>query len=153
MQAIKGEMLKYLASIAATAIVLLFLLVASVPLMHWFTAEGQQAALDNGRALWESHGITGYEFTIRVDSGAPMTIVVRPGEVVATAVPPGVPATVPAVFDRVTQAIEDAPEFLSVSYHDDYGYPRTIETDPDRGYDGDESQLEISYFRPLAANR
>lgn len=156
-------MLKYLGPIVATALVVLILLASSVPLMHWFEAEGRQARFEENAAKWRNHAITGYEFTIRVTEqggDAEATYVVSPGGNVqrrgeggAAVVADDLPTTIDALFDTVTASIAEPGDHLGVFYDEDYGYPQRIEIDLESDELGDERLFEVLYFRPLAADR
>lgn len=154
-------MLKHLGPIVATALVVLILLAASVPLMHWFAAEGRQARFDESLAKWQDHSITGYEFTLSAEgsgvSSGPYTVIVSPGGGVelrgAGSLPSDLPATVEALFDRVAAAIEETGGYIDVAYDADYGYPERAVFEIEGEDGGTERTLQITYFRPLAADR
>lgn len=157
--------LRYLAPIVATAIVVLFLLVAALPLMHWFEAEGQDAALQSNQEDWQRLGIENYQFSFvrRCDcgplAGRHLGATVNGSAVTVTDVADGNravfpeqdwPTTVPALFALVAAALESEPYELEVSYDADYGFPRKIRIDPERRVDGDESELVVERFDPRA---
>lgn len=158
-------MLKYLATIVATAIVVLFLLVSAVPLLHWFAAEGERAALDENRARWAERAIDSYRFRLDAscgrgaDTARAWRVTVTNGSAravidAATSAPvsaserAGLPLDMPALFEAVEQALDAEADSLSVDYDADYGFPRRIDIDPDDGIDGDESSLRVAEFDP-----
>ena len=159
-------MLKNLAPIAATAIVLLFLLVSSVPLMHWFVREGREAELASGEELWNSLGISDYDFTVNMTcfcpppAGTDIRLRVRNGRTISAvdgrnprngvAVDMGdIPDSVPAMFAAVRSAIDADPDSIFVAYDEDYGFPVSIEIDHRRAYADDEVTFSIVEFEPL----
>lgn len=159
-------MLKNLASIAATAIVLLILLASSVPLMHWFVSEGREADLADNEALWSSRGVSDYDFTVNMNcscpppAGTPIRVRVRGGRAVGVydirnprndLVIDGteVPDSVPAMFAAVRSGIDADPDSISVEYDADYGFPVSIEIDHRRPYADDDVTLTISEFEPI----
>lgn len=155
--------LKYLTPIAATALILLILLATSLPLMHWFSEQGVQARLAEQQSLWESHGITHYDFTVlrRCEcpppANAEVEIQVRDGlarsaESLGRAIETErLPSTVAAVFDIVHQSLAADSDFIDVTYDEIYGFPRRIEIDPERSPAGDEVVVSILSFRPVRA--
>ncbi|MDX1482709.1 MAG: DUF6174 domain-containing protein [Woeseiaceae bacterium] len=158
-----GLSLRYLATIAATTIVVLFLLVTTLPLLHWFEVEGRRATLAEQRAIWAQQGIDDYRLTIgirRSQAAAAHTFraEVRDGVVVsaqrpedglalpATLLPE--PATVEQLFAFVAEANAQDHDVVVVSYDEIYGFPRSIRIDPNAGADGDETEIEATGFDP-----
>lgn len=159
-------MLRYLATIVATSIVVLFLLVSAIPLLHWFGAEGRAAALEENRAAWNELSLRDYRFSIvmtcgdcDVPSGKPLRIAVANGQarevvdlststVLTPAATSDVPEDVPALFAFVGAAIAAEADELRVSYDDIYGFPRDVRIDPDSDVSGDETIIEVSDFDP-----
>ena len=155
--------LKYLATIVATAIVVLFLLVSALPLMHWFEQDGRSVLLAENQTLWDSLNIDSYRFTVeqRCDCGpgdaGPLAVTVINDTVLALRSDDGVeaplpqvdwPATVPRLFARIEMAIMDEVDGLEVTYDNTYGLPREVLIDPDRRFGGDEIELRVSSFDP-----
>lgn len=159
--------MKNLATIAATAIVLLILLATTLPLMHWFTSAGRDAALSESEALWSTLAINSYDLSVRksCECPAPAGTDVRfsvQGDVV-TAQPSlendisysiaeireaAIPETVPMLFEVVRDAIADDPDLLHIEYDPDYGFPREIRIDRRKAYDNDQVTYRVSNFRP-----
>lgn len=161
-------MLKNLAPIAATAIVLLFLLASSVPLMHWFVREGREAELASGEELWSNLGISDYDFTVTMTcfcpppAGTAIRVRVRDGRTVSAVGSQNprngvvvdmsdVPDSVPAMFAAVRSAMDADPDSIAVRYDEDYGFPVSIEIDYRRAYADDEVSFTIIEFEPVAA--
>ncbi len=159
-------MLKNLAPIAATAIVLLFLLASAVPLMHWFVREGREAELASGEELWSSLGISDYDFTVNMTcfcpppAGTDIRLRVRDGRTISAvdsqnprngivADMSDIPDSVPAMFAAVRSAMDAEPDSISVTYDEDYGFPVSIEIDHRRAYADDEVTFSIIEFEPL----
>ena len=159
-------MLKNLAPIAATAIVLLFLLASSVPLMHWFVREGREAELASGQELWSSLGISDYDFTVSMTcfcpppAGTAIGVRVRDGQTVEafdSQTPRGsgnldmseIPDSVPAMFAAVRTAMDADPDSISVIYDEDFGFPVSIEIDYRRAYTDDDVTFTIIEFAPV----
>ncbi len=155
--------LKYLATIVATTIVVLFLLVSALPLMHWFEQDGRSVMLAENRALWASLHIKDYRFAVeqRCDCGAgdagPLMVTIIDNAVAALRGDTGAevpmpqgdwPATVPQMFQRIEAAIDAEVDNLVVTYDDIYGLPREVLIDPDSRYDGDEIELRAGRFDP-----
>jgi hypothetical protein len=162
-------MLRYLGTIVATAIVVLFLLVSAVPLMHWFRAEGRASQLDENRARWERLAIVDYQFAVEIDCpcdglpAGPVRIVVRDGRPVSAAASPGgepmplpaspgFPLTIGDLFDDIASEIDAAASVLDVSYDGNYGYPREVYVDPDADLTGDETRIRVTAFDPRAVS-
>ena len=159
-------MLRYLATIVATSIVVLFLLVSAVPLMHWFGAEGRVAALEENRAAWNELSLRDYRFSIRMTCGdcdapsdQPLRIAVSGGQTseivdlststnLTLAAASDLPADVPALFAFVEAAMAAEPGDIKVSYDEIYGFPRDVRIDPDAGIAGDETIIAVSDFDP-----
>ena len=161
-------MLRYLGTIVATAIVVLFLLVSALPLMHWFRAEARTAMLDESRSLWAGLGLDDYAFVLEMEcdcEGVPagaVRVSVRADQPLMAEAPPGgeriplpvapaFPATVDAMFDAIATLIDEAPAVLDVSYDENYGLPREIYVDPDTDVPGDETRIRVTAFDPRAA--
>lgn len=159
-------MLRYLATIVATAIVVLFLLVSAIPLMHWFGAEGQIAALEENRAAWNQLDLRDYRFSIELTcgdcdapAGIPLRVRVSDGQAreivdlsTSTVLTPAgttdLPNDVPALFTLVEAAIAADTDELRVSYDEIYGFPRDVRIDPDSDVSGDETAIRVSDFDP-----
>ncbi len=158
-------MLKYLTSIAATVIVLLILLATSVPLLHWFEAQGRIEENEEQRNLWRSQRLYDYTFTLEMacdceaPGNIPLEIVVADGrtvhvvdsrtsmldDAIDTA---SIPTTMAALFDLVGDWHGERPDWISVSYDSRYGFPVEVEVDPDEDRYDDEIIYEISGFSP-----
>jgi hypothetical protein len=160
-----GGMLKYLATIVATAIVVLFLLVSAIPLMHWFSAEGRIAELQENRAIWDDLGLRDYRYAIEMscDCTAPTDRPVRvrvadgrvtelvdltSGEALSPAAFADLPLDMPALFSFVEQGLVSDADELSVRYDEIYGFPREFRADPDSEASGDETEIRVSEFDP-----
>ena len=157
-----GFSLRYLATIAATTIVVLFLLVAALPLLHWFEVDGRRASLAEHRALWLGHGIDDYRLTIENRSAAngmpsAFRADVRDGVVISARRTDGAvlgpaflpePSTVEQLFALVAEANAGDPARMSVIYDEHYGYPQEIRIDPDTDVDGDETVILVTTFDP-----
>lgn len=158
-------MLKYLGTIVATAIVILFLLVSSVPLLHWFREEGRSSVLAENRARWASVGLSSYGLTVTVqcacndlprDSVLVRVLNERPvnavmtsdGEEVPVPDDPRFPVTVPSLFSLVEAAIDSSPASFEVEYDDNYGFPRSVFVDPDGDTGDDELRITVPGFDP-----
>lgn len=159
-------MLRYLATIVATAIVVLFLLVSAIPLMHWFGAEGQIAALEENRAAWNQVALRDYRFSIEMTCGdcnapaeKPLRIRVSDGQareiiglpssrVLALRADTDLPTDVPALFTLVEEAIAAETDEQRISYDGIYGFPRDIRIDPDADVAGDEIVIRVFDFDP-----
>lgn len=156
-------MLKHLGPIVATSIVVLFLLISALPLLHWFERDGREAALDEHRALWRGLGIDDYRVSVAIDcdcgvlAAGPLDVTVLGGTVGSVADADGRqvplpaadwPATVGRLFDRVAEAIDEGVDDLTVTYDENYGFPREVRIDPDEDLDGDETTLIASGFDP-----
>lgn len=150
--------LKSLGPIVATAIVVLFLLVSAIPLMHWFQEEGELATLAENRDAWRELGILSYRLELEFDSPGRADraeIVVRDGLVSerGTAAGSGLPAeTIEDLFDSVAAAIRSAPDSLTVSYDESYGFPRLVFVDPDKPIQGDETRITVTGFDPRVSD-
>lgn len=159
-------MLKHLGPIVATALVILILLAAAMPLMHWYEMERRWAAFDSNRALWESHRITDYDFTIRMScfceppAGVPIRVIVRRGRMIdafdsrnpnaGAGVDMGdIPDTIMALFDELYSRIEAGPDAVEIDYDDEFGFPAAIMIDEFLDYDDDEVSYEISDFEAV----
>lgn len=161
--------MKNLATIAATAIVVLILLATTLPLMHWFTSAGRDAALKEGEAAWSGLAIDAYELTVLKSCDCPppagtairfsvqdaRVIARRPAATagsldVADIRKAGIPESVPDLFKVVHDAIEDDPDLLHIEYDADYGFPREIRIDRRKAYDDDQVTYRVTSFRPLA---
>lgn len=154
--------LRYLATIAATTIVVLFLLVAALPLLHWFEVEGRRASLAEHRAIWDGHGIDDYRVTIDFADAASGTaaafrVEVRDAALVSASRPDGTalapallprPATIAQLFSEVADANAGDPARMAVVYDENYGFPREIRIDPDVDVEGDETDIRVSGFDP-----
>lgn len=151
-------MLKSLGPIVATAIVVLFLLVSAVPLMHWFTEEGRHSTLVDNRASWDELGIESYRLDLEYElPGARAArragFVIRDGRVVERSAAGGTAhpvETIDGLFDQVEAAIRAAPDRLTVTYDDNYRFPRSLSVDPDDAIAGDESRIDVVGFDPRA---
>ena len=131
--------MKHLATTAATTIVVLFLLVAAVPLMHWFEEDGREAAFESNRALWRSHAIPDYRFELRVAcdcalDGARRRIDVIGGSTKLIEVLAGaanrrsdLPETLDQLFAVVRRSLDSEPTRIHIVYDMDYGFPRLVE--------------------------
>lgn len=123
--------------------------------------------LEAARATFASHVQSSYGFTWRMscfcssNTLRPTRIVVTGGAIAsATFVddqrPVGEPErsglrTIEGVFDLIEQAIADGVDELTVTYDDQYAYPRLVVIDPARDGHDDETSLQLSGFDPAAA--
>ena len=155
--------LRALLPIAATALVLLILLAATVPLMHWANESGRAARHAAGLDVWRELGITSYDLTIEQRCAClppghrVIDVRVRNGQVTGALDadrhpidPLRLPMTVPQIFAAVEEGIEQEPDGISVDYDRDYGFPREFSIDPSRSVDDDEFGVTVQTFRPLA---
>lgn len=155
--------LRYLVPIAATGLVLLILLAATVPLMHWVAESGREAQFAASFAVWREHGISNYDLTLEQRCDCPpagnriIEVAVRNEQVASVrgddgyysdAVEPLL--TVPQIFAAVEEGILIDPDAMSVRYDENYGFPREVSIDPSRSMDADELDLTVRTFRPLA---
>lgn len=155
-------MLKHLGPIVATALVVLILLATSMPLMHWYEMERRWSGFEDNQALWESHRITDYEYTIQMDclceppAGIPIRVVVRGGRTVdafdsrnpdaGIIDMQGIPDTIPALFDEIHTSLESGPDVIEVRYDGVYGYPAAVTIDEFLDYDDDQITYSVSDF-------
>lgn len=156
-------MLKHLGPIVATALVVLILLAASMPLMHWYEMDRRYSAFETGEAVWLGHRIADYEFTIQKNcicappAGIPIRVIVRrglmidafdrrnPNEAIEM---DNIPDTIAALFDEVYATIESGPDAISVDYDERYGFPAVVEIDPYLDYADDEISYRVVDFVP-----
>ncbi|MEM7503027.1 MAG: DUF6174 domain-containing protein [Pseudomonadota bacterium] len=155
--------LRALLPIAATALVLLILLAATVPLMHWANESGRAARLADGLGVWRELGITNYDLTIEqrcacLPAGQrAIDVRVRNGQLADVRDadrqpidPLRLPMTVPQIFAAVEEAIRREPDSIGVEYDKNYGFPREFSFDPSHSVDDDELGVTVQTFRPLA---
>ena len=149
--------------IAATALVLLILLAATVPLMHWANESGRAARLADGLGVWRDLGITSYDLTIEQRCAClpaghrVIDVSVRNGRITGAldadrqpVEPLRMPMTVPQIFAAVAEGMEQEPDGISADYDPDYGFPREFSIDPSHSVDDDALSVTVQTFRPLA---
>ena len=155
--------LKHLASIAATTIVLLFLLAASVPLLHWFEREGREALYATSQQQWQGLAIRNYRIAIRAEcacefDGTLLRIEVNDGvaglsngrdESKNILQMNGLRTSVDGLFGLVRNALDAEPDTIVVEYDENYGYPTRLHVDPDRSAD-DALLVIVEEFRVLS---
>lgn len=160
----RSGLLRYLTPTAATAIVVLFLLVSAVPLMYWFTLTGLDVRLAQSRAVWDEQGFTTYRYTVAArcacsdDTGGPVRVSVINGdfsESMALGAEPSTAET-PSVrlrrmtdlFDLVAAEIAGSNHRLEVDFDAVYGFPRRIEIDPSAEEQNDTTLIIVTDFDP-----
>ena len=124
----------------------------------------EDGKLAQALALWESAGLTDYDFTIvnicYCDvQPAIAQVQVRGGEIVSIvddvteelAVYPRGIQTIPELFELIQAAIDAPADLLYASYSSRYGYPTLIQIDPDGRVDADELQIQVGRFRVIRA--
>lgn len=155
--------LRYLLPIAATGLVLLILLAATVPLMHWVSESGREAHFATGYEVWRGHAIANYDLTVEQSCTCPptgkrvITVKVRNEQIASIAAGEPQPAdlpepllTVPQLFAAVEEGLLLEPDSMNVRYDENYGFPREISIDPSHAVSDDELRLTVRTFRPLA---
>lgn len=163
----KSGLLRYLTPTAATAIVVLFLLASSVPLMYWLTATSFESLFAQSQSIWSAHDIRDYRFTVAArcacatDTAGPVRVSVLDGRfsesLVLGAAP--VPAATP---DTRLQTISDlfgiiASELprahrVDVDFDVTYGFPRRIEIDPSADQMDDDMLILVTDFDPRSTS-
>jgi hypothetical protein len=116
------------------------------------------------RALWESQGISSYEYVLQRSSFSPAPLVepvrirVRDGQVVSrTYVSTGLPATgagatwwpvIDVLIDELEQARDGSADVIQVTWNEQYGYPAEAFVDYLSGAADDERGFAITNFLP-----
>jgi len=158
-------MLRQLAPVVATSVVVLFLLVSAIPLMHWFQSDSLAASFDEHRALWRASGPDSYRFALDMTCDCdelpemPLRITVLNGQPVSIENSAGtrlrrssmLPLSVEEVFRLAQSSIGEQPDVIDIDYDVDYGFPRSIYVDPDANKSGDEQTVLIVAFDPRTA--
>lgn len=159
-------MLRQLAPVVATSVVVLFLLVSAIPLLHWFQADNRNVAYQDNRALWRELGLESYRFSLEMtcDCGElppmPVRVVIDDGEPISSIdfetigyeQSSVLPLSIDAVFDIARAGVVGDHDDVLIDYDTDYGFPRSIVLDPDADRTGDETSVRIVDFDPRAAN-
>ncbi len=165
----RSGLLRYLTPTAATAIVVLFLLASTVPLMYWLTASGLDARLVQGRALWDAQAFRTYRFTVAArcacpdDTGGPVRVSVVDGEFAesmalgaepaAAAAPSGRLRSMTDLFALVGTEMARSNHRLEAEFDAVYGFPRRIEIDPSADELNDELLIIVTDFDPRSTTQ
>ncbi len=164
---VRSGLLRYLTPTAATAIVVLFLLVSAVPLMYWFTLTGLDVRLAQSRAVWDEQGFNTYRYTVAArcacsdDTGGPVRVSVINGEFsesMALGAEPstaGMPSVrlrrMPDLFDLVAAELDGSNHRLEADFDAQYGFPRRIEIDRSTEEQNDTTLIIVTDFDPRSA--
>lgn len=122
--------------------------------------------LESNEALWRSHSVSDYDFTIRMvcmcppPAGISIRVAVRGGRAVDAydsqnpdaegIIDMGdIPNTIPAMFATVRSSIDTDPDTIAIDYDVEYGFPFSMQIDHRRDYDDDDVAYAISDFEPV----
>ena len=119
-----------------------------------------QYELDDARELWTQNEPSHYRYVqdewAFADSVGPVRIEVLDGEIVsAVTVDTDEPApesralTIEDLFDMVQDEIDQDPDDLDVVYHDEFGFPVTVDVDPITNAIDDEHGFSAEQFEIL----
>ena len=116
---------------------------------------------DEQRELWDSAGVTAYEYELALDCfcppevAGPFNVAVADGAAVEVArvTSPQDPVAVDEIMNGTIEAIFDFigenadADLLEVTYHAELGYPVTVVVDPSDGVLDDELSITVQSFR------
>ena len=159
----RSGLLRYLTPTAATAIVVLFLLASSVPLMYWLTVTGFESQLAQSQSTWSAHGVRDYRYTVAArcacatDTAGPVRVSVLDGRFsesmalgatpVSAATPDARLQTIPDLFGLIASELPRAHR-VEVDFDEAYGFPRRIEIDPSADELNDDMLILVTDFDP-----
>ncbi len=131
-------------------LVIASVLLGAIAIAACSNAAARQGDLDRSKAMWESRGQSNYtityerrcfcgfagSFVARVDNGAVTSV--EPATGIGGTEEMPIALTVERLFEVVQEAIDRGADRIEVEYDTEYGYPRRIFVDGDRGAEDDE---------------
>ena len=120
----------------------------------------EQETLDANKSFWQGQNISDYVYTssvlcfcipeddimVTVTGNVVSSASYTPGGVEITGTPLSEVRTIDDFFDLVQDALDDNVFFISVQYHQTYGFPELVEIDPNGGVADDEVVYTIRDF-------